>query len=98
MVTNAETRPPSWFERNLPWLWAGSTAILLAFLAAFPILSARDHAGAVWAQAFTLATLPGKYVIFSGLVPGAPIAATPVAADPFVDAPAAPVSPAPGTP
>jgi uncharacterized membrane protein len=74
MVTNAETRPTSWFERNLPWLWAGSTAILLAFLAAFPILSARDHAGAVWAQAFTLATLPGKYVIFSGLVPGAPIA------------------------
>jgi len=55
-------------------MWAGSVAILLAFLGAFPLLSSSEHAGAIWAQAFTLATLPGKYVIFSGLVPGAPLA------------------------
>ena len=74
MVPPTDTRPPSRFERNLPWMWAGSVAILLAFLGAFPLLSSSEHAGAIWAQAFTLATLPGKYVIFSGLVPGAPLA------------------------
>ena len=74
MAAPADNRVPSRFERNLPWLWIGSAMLLFAFLCAFPFLSNSAHAGALWAQAFTLATLPGKYVIFSGLVPGAPLA------------------------
>jgi len=60
-------------EQRLPVVWAMSTLALLSFLGAYPILSDANNGAAVWALAFTLATIPGKYVIFSGLSSAVPL-------------------------
>jgi len=60
-------------EQRLPLLWLVSTLALFAFLGAYPLLSEANNAPAVWALAFALATIPGKYVIFSGLSAAVPL-------------------------
>jgi uncharacterized membrane protein len=69
-------QPPSStsrLEQRLPALWAVSTLALLVFLGVYPFFSDANNGAAVWALAFTLATIPGKYVIFSGLSSAVPL-------------------------
>ena len=60
-------------SRRLRLVWLVSTLALFAFLGTFGALADAPNAGAVWALAFGLAAIPGKYVIFSGLSSALPL-------------------------
>lgn len=60
-------------DRRLRVAWFASTLALFAFLGSYGALSDARNAQAVWALAFGLAALPGKYTIFSGLSSAVPL-------------------------
>jgi len=65
--------------RVLLAVWIASLVLLLGGLAVWIAIGEHEHAGRVWAQVLGLATLPGKYVIFSGLSEESPLRPWPLA-------------------
>lgn len=65
--------------RVLLAVWIASIVVLFGGIAVWIAIAEREHAGRVWAQVLGLATLPGKYVIFSGLSAESPMRPWPLA-------------------
>jgi len=59
--------------RVLLALWIASLVLLFGGIAISIAIAQHEHSGRVWAQVLGLATLPGKYVIFSGLSAESPL-------------------------
>jgi len=59
--------------RVLLALWISSLVLLFGGIAIWIAMGQHEHGGRVWAQVLGLATLPGKYVIFSGLSAESPL-------------------------
>ncbi len=53
--------------------WAGAVVVVLGGALAWVLLARPDNANWLWLQMFTLATVPGKYVIFSGVSAASPL-------------------------
>ncbi|MBL8861638.1 MAG: small multi-drug export protein [Planctomycetes bacterium] len=68
MSADAPTARPSASEtRLLAWVWLGSLGLLIGTSVAWFLLTEHDDIGWIWGQMIGLATIPGKYMIFSGL-------------------------------
>jgi uncharacterized membrane protein len=59
--------------RLLVWIWIASILALFGGAAAWLAVTQRADAQWMWGQMLGLATLPGKYVIFSGLSEKSPL-------------------------
>lgn len=59
--------------RVLLWTWIASLLLLFGGTVAWIVVTRPDDANWIWVQLFALATLPGKYVIFSGLAERSPL-------------------------
>lgn len=79
-VPKPAPEPTASETRVLLAIWIGSLVLLFGGVVAWMLISGHEHAQRVWAQLFTLATLPGKYVIFSGLSAESPLRPWPLAA------------------
>lgn len=63
-------------SRRLLQAWLAALLLLLAGTWTWIALAKPHNAGWIWAQLAGLASMPGKYVIFSGLAPGSPLSPT----------------------
>lgn len=68
-----ETEPSDLEARVLIGLWLVSLAILFGGATAWIVIGQPENANWIWGQMLTLATLPGKYVIFSALSAESPL-------------------------
>jgi len=73
------TEPTASETRVLLWVWIASLVLFFGGVAAWLAVVRHEHAERVWAQALALATLPGKYVIFSGISEQSPMRPWPLA-------------------
>ncbi len=71
--------PTAGETRVLLWIWIASIVLLFGGIAAWIFVEQHEHAERIWAQVLALATLPGKYVIFSGISDESPLRPWPLA-------------------
>jgi len=70
----AQRGEPSASEaRVLVWIWIAAVILLFGGAVAWIVLAAPDNSGWIWGQMLGLATLPGKYMIFSGISERSPL-------------------------
>ncbi len=78
-MTRVAAEPSASETRVLLWLWITSLVVLFGGMAIWIAIAEHEHTSRVWAQLLGLATLPGKYVIFSGLSAESPLRPWPLA-------------------
>lgn len=71
--TRPDLTPTAREARVLLWTWIASLLALFGGTVAWIFVAAPDDASWIWVQLAALATLPGKYVIFSGLAERSPL-------------------------